>query len=1170
MKKIRQLSRQGIFSCLLAAGLSASAQPVYTNLHEFTGATTDGGLPGGLASGGAMLFGATAQGGTNGSGILYSIGTNGGNFNVLHYFTGEPDGAFPNEPLVSGATLFSTTYQGGITNNYGSVYKIGTNGAGYTVLRQFTNSPDAQQPIAGLALGGETLYGVSLVGGTNNNGSVFKMDTNGANFAILHHFTNTLDGSQPRGRLLLIGATLYGTTASGGSNGLGTVFKLNTNGSGYSVIYHFPGSPGASTPWAGLISDGSTLYGDTTGGGTSGAGTVFALGTNGGFTLLHSLTNGEGLSPQGPLLLNSNTLYGTALVQGTASGGILFQLQTNGAGFLVLKNFKSSTTGANPKGQVVLSGKNIFGICSGGSPGGSGSLYSLQLTPAITLPPQSLSVTNGAAVSFIGDGDGVGGLSYQWNSNAIPIAGATTTNLIYASVTTNHAGSYTLVVSNLYGSVTSSPAILTVSVNPLPSITAQPQNLTITNGNPATFSVTAINGPLGYRWYFNTNTLLVGQTTNSLTLASATTNNAGTYTVVMTNSAGAVTSSPAVLTVIVLPPPVITAQPQNLTVTNGNNATFTVTATNGLLTYQWYFNTNNVLAGQTNNFLTLVGTTTNNAGAYTVVVANGIGSVTSSPAVLTVTVLSLSPPVITSQPQNLTVTNGNTATLTITATNGTLNYQWYFNTNNLLAGQTSNSLTLASTTNNNAGTYTVVVANSSGAVTSSPAVLTVIVLPPPVITAQPQNLNVTNGNNATFSVTATNGPLTYQWYFNANNTNSPLAGKTNSTLTLTSAKTNNIGSYSVVVTNSSGSVTSSPANLTVYYNTSPIIVYPPSGQTVSYGSPVTFSVTAVGQAQLLYQWCSNSTASTIINNTTKRNGSTNASLTFTPLFTNSAYFYVNVLNDNGDRTSSPALLIVISAPLIVSNPVPATVALGSATNFNVSLMGAGPLRYQWYFNTNTVLTNLLGNAVAAETNGTINFASVSSSQLGRYSVIVTNSFGSATSSPALLDATAPGGLPPVITLQPLSRNITNGDPVTFLAAAFATNAMGYQWLFNTSTTITGATATNLVIPTANQPGTYALLVTNNFGAVTSTPAVLTVVGKPLMLSNGFDRASGSYAFTYANLAGSTNRLWASTNLSSTNFWKAIATNFMAMAFQKFVELKFVDAHKRFVLPARLT
>ena len=1015
----------------------------------------DGGLPTGLTAGGSLLFGTTAQGGSADAGTIYSMGTNGANYSVIYNFTNKPDGALPNELLLAGATLYGTTYQGGITNNYGTVFKVGTNGTGYTMLRQFTNSPDAQQPVAGLVLGGDTLYGTTLVGGSNNNGTVFKISTNGANYSVLHHFTASLDGALPRGRLTLVGASLYGTTSQGGSNGVGTVFKLNTNGTGYSVIYNFASFPGAYSPWVGLTTDGTTLYGATTSGGVEDAGAIFSLNTNGGsYTVLRSLTNNDGLSLQGSLLLNGGTLYGTSLALGTSFGGTLFQLGTNGAAFTVLKNFASATTGSNPKGQLVIVGQNLYGVCSAGGPLSYGSTYRLQLTPSIILQPQGLAVTNGSAVSFTSVGDGVGTLSYQWRSNGVSIIGATATNLNFASVTTNYNGNYTLVVSNLYGSVTSSPALLTVTANPLPSINAQPQNLTVTNGNPATFTVTAVNGLLTYQWYFNTNSPLAGQTNNSFTIASATNINAGTYTVVVANNAGSVTSSPAILTVNAAPLPAITGQPQNLTVTNNNPATFTVTAVNGPLTYQWYFNTNSLLAGQTNNSFTIASATTNNAGTYSVVVANTVGSVTSSPALLTV----------------------NSAAL-------------------------------------------------------------------PVITVPPQNLTVTNGNPATFTVTAINGPLTYQWYFK---TNTALAGKTNSSLNLTGVSTNDIGTYTVVVANSAGSVTSSPATLTVNYNTAPFFYVQPQNVLVSYGSNATFTAIALGQPNLVYQWFSNSAPVYLFSPTiTRLNGFTNSTLPITANFTNTTYYYCRATNSIASATSAIAQITIVTTPLIISPPQPASVIFGGTTNFTVTVMGASALRYQWYFNTNAILTNLLGNAVAGETNVAINFASVSNSLLGRYSVIITNTYGRATSSPALLTATAPSGLPPVITLNPSSQTVTNGSPVTFLAAAFATNAMSYQWLFNTNTAIAGATATNLVIPTANQPGTYALKVTNSFGAVTSPPAVLTVVGKPLLLSSAFDFVSGSYAFNYVHLAGSTNRLWASTNLTATNFWKAIATNFMA-------------------------
>lgn len=967
MKKICQRVQRFISLCLGYAALSATAQPVFTNLNFFTSTASDGGLPVGLVTGGVMLFGATQQGGSANGGTVYVMGTNGANYSVLYNFTNQPDGAAPNELLLSGGTLYGTTYQGGITNNYGTIFKIGTNGTGYTVLRQFTNSPDAQQPVAGLVLGGDTLYGTSLVGGSNNSGTVFKIDTNGGNYAVLRHFTNGSDGSQPRGRLLLIGASLYGTTAQGGSNGVGTVFKLNTNGAGYSIIYNFSGFPNSYAPWAGLTSDSTTLYGVSTGGGGDDSGTVFSLGTNGGnFTILHALTNSgvfnDGLSPQGSLLLNGGTLYGTSLALGTSLGGTLFQLNTNGTGFTVLKNFTSASTGSNPKGQLILAGKTIYGICSAGGPLSYGSSYRLQLTPSITLQPQGLTVTNGSAASFTSGGDGIGTLSYQWNFNGAPIGGATATNLNFASVATNHAGSYALVVSNFNGSVTSSPAILTVLA--VPSITAEPSSVATTNGGAATFTVSAVNGPL---------------------------------------------------------------------------------------TYQWYFNTNNLLLNQTNSTLLLTGVTTNNAGSYFAIVANNLGSVTSAPALLSV----VSQPVIGTQPQNLTVTNGDIASFTVIA-----------------VGQ---------------------------------------------------------------------APLSYQWFSNSVNTalGTLLTGRTNSTLSYTNVGTNlNARYYTVIITNSLGRATSSPALLTVI--SKPVIVTNPQPATVYYSSNASFNVSAIG-LNVQFRWYSNSVNTAL---GTFLAGRTNSTLLFTNVGTNfnARYFSVVASNSFGTATSTPALLTVISTPTILLQPQPLTAIVGEATNFTVVAAGLSPLRYQWYFNTNLVLTNLLGNALATQTNNILNFSSVSNALAGYYNVIVTNTLGRATSSPPALLTIS---IALFITQQPSNAVVTNGSLAAFTSAASGQGTLGYQWLFNTNTPIPGATTTNLVITNANQPGAYSMKVTNSSGAATSSPAWLTVVGKPILLSSAFDATSGSYTFSYVNLAGSTNRLWASTNLSSTNFWKAIATNFMA-------------------------
>jgi len=207
-----------------------------------------------------------------------------------------------------------------------------------------------------------------------------------------------------------------------------------------------------------------------------------------------------------------------------------------------------------------------------------------------------------------------------------------------------------------------------------------------------------------------------------LSLSHLTANSAGNYYVVIKGPYGSVTSS--VVNLVVDLPPAITAQPQDLSVGLGSNATFTVSAASSEpLTYLWQFGGTSI-SGATSDSYTVAGVTAANAGGYDVVVANGIGSVTSRVAVLTV----LLPPVITQPPQSQAVGIGSNATFSVTASgNGPFYYQWFLNGTNL-AGATGSSLTLNTVFPINAGEYSVSVANPYGLTLGGPALLTVLPL----------------------------------------------------------------------------------------------------------------------------------------------------------------------------------------------------------------------------------------------------------------------------------------------------------------------------------------------------------------------------------------------------------------------------------------------------------
>jgi uncharacterized repeat protein (TIGR03803 family) len=224
------------------------------------------------------------------------------------------------------------------------------------------------------------------MGGVNDYGMIFAVNTDGSDFADLYDFGGDPDGASPEGALIVTNGVLYGTTSSG-NNAVecGTIFSLNTDGSGFTTLHTFSpwgGSPGTMTnadgasPRAALALSGGTLYGTAADGGPQRCGTLFSISTNGdNFTLLHvfSTNSNDGECPNSDLLLDGDTLYGT-----TGAGTIgrdffstVFSVKTNGDSYTRLDTDPLQIMG------LALAGNTLYGTTLGGSGISNGVLISL-------------------------------------------------------------------------------------------------------------------------------------------------------------------------------------------------------------------------------------------------------------------------------------------------------------------------------------------------------------------------------------------------------------------------------------------------------------------------------------------------------------------------------------------------------------------------------------------------------------------------------------------------------------------------------------------------------------------------------------------------------------------------------------------------------------------------
>jgi uncharacterized repeat protein (TIGR03803 family) len=300
----------------------------YNQLYSFTGGS-DGATPvGRLVNVGGTLYGTTIYGGASNVGTFFSITTS-GTETVLHSFAGS-DGQYPEAGLIYvGTKLYGSTYHGGASND-GTVFKITTSGT-ETVLHSFVGS-DGSNPTAELLDVGGKLYGTTNTGGSSGDGTVFNITTSGTE-TVLHNFSGS-DGNFPydEGGLIKVGAKLYGTTLGGGVNNNGTIFNITTAGA-FTNLYSFKGGSDAQQPYAGLTNLNGTLFGVTPkGGGVGcvsypGCGAIFALLPNGPEIVVYSFTGGsDGDWPNSALTNVNGTLFGITNNHDTNDLGTVFSL----------------------------------------------------------------------------------------------------------------------------------------------------------------------------------------------------------------------------------------------------------------------------------------------------------------------------------------------------------------------------------------------------------------------------------------------------------------------------------------------------------------------------------------------------------------------------------------------------------------------------------------------------------------------------------------------------------------------------------------------------------------------------------------------------------------------------------------------------------------------------
>jgi Concanavalin A-like lectin/glucanases superfamily/Immunoglobulin domain/Cohesin domain len=517
------------------------------------------------------------------------------------------------------------------------------------------------------------------------------------------------------------------------------------------------------------------------------------------------------------------------------------------------------------------------------------------------------------------------------------------------------------------------------------------------------------------------------------------------------------------------------------------------------------------------------------------------------------------PPVVTGQPANVTVDAGGNASFNASASgSGPITFQWQFNGTNIV-GATNVPLNLINVQPADAGNYTLVVSNPYGSVTSTNAILTVNTYAP-TITSQPVELLLNVGESGSLSVTATGtAPFTYQWYDNG----SPLTGATNASLVFNSAQTNDTGVYYVIVSNPYGTATSSNAPVTV---DNPSCVQPPAGliswwtaegsaadylnaATGTLKNGASFTTGKVGQAFAF----SGASQYVLLSNTPSLNPSGSMSIEGWIYPVVDGYnIIMSKWGDSGDYGNNRCYTLAMMPGNYLQFGIAdlahqgdSSFHLFNTTNNVVALNAWSHVAATYDQSTGTRRIYVNGVKVAERTdtpitilNG-INNASIGAQQSS--STVASGFFSGRIDEVSLYGRTLTDSeihalyhagsqgkcqapVAPYIVSQPQSKTVLAGSNVSIAVGASGTAPLSYQWYYNDTNLLAGATNSLLLLPNVplTASGKYSVAVSNTVGSVISSNATLTVTPPPALFQVVSNTASSNIVHVPVNLVANGN------------------------------------------------
>ncbi len=685
--------------------------------------------------------------------------------------------------------------------------------------------------------------------------------------------------------------------------------------------------------------------------------------------------------------------------------------------------------------------------------------------PTISLNFSDSTVCRGSEITFVSNYTGITPFVFEWFKDDVLIPGQTGDTLTIATADELvDIGDYKVVISTPCSNDTSDVASLFVTTPP--EIYQQPDSLSACLGDSVALEVLATGTrPFIYQWQRNGVDVvngggISGATDSLLILNPITYADTGLYRCYMINSCDSVMSEVAYVHINVAPD--FAVQTDSVSTCLGSTDSIWFSPIGDSLTFQWYKN-DVAIAGATDTILRFDPVAYADTANYYCVSTNVCGLDTSDHAYLNINIV----PVITNQPDSLSICMGNDAQFVVEATGDSLNYQWYKD-GNPLPGETNDTLNFSNIDLTYEGNYTVVITNTCASIESDTAQLNINIAPE--ITANATGVSLCPGSDYEFFVLTTGDSLNYQWKKNGVD----IPGETNDTIFFTNLQYTDTANYTCYVWNNCGDTLS--GGMYMYLYADPVIVNQPADISACEGTNITINFETSGDI----------TSYELYRNGGLFTTTTNTSVSFAVSAIDEGEWYYKAISPCTFIESDSLHINVNSAPVITAQSDSISTCIGESEYFWVEATG-DTLTYQWYKN---------AVAITGETNDTLYFNNIVSTDEADYHCIVTNMCNTATTFNMYLNL----NIVPVITDQPDSVSSCVGQNVAFNVVATG-DSLNYTWYKN-GVEIVGETTASLALNNIDlvDEGNYTVRVYNTCGFENSANAHLNINRVPVILA----------------------------------------------------------------------